>query len=248
MKFNKFVFRFRGLTQSYAAEYPLKSDSLLLYWRKPSDFNARKFRCHESRVPTQITHPLLQENMDIINSQEFYHLASGWQKFNYFPKSCIQSLDAFLGKVWIDYRQHLDNFRKGEQDFNTVFVSLRRQSKVISDKKEELYSNLFLTISITQIQILHEIKQEMKKIRHRVIKSYHEFSAHCISYMILLKHQQAQILESTAQMIELYALQYFELFDLQDYQSYIRRNLDMINRNFQMSKSPYSMLRNLSKK
>lgn len=49
-------------------------------------------------------------------------------------------------------------------------------------------------------------------------------------------------------MVEHFAFQHFELLDQTDYRSYIKKNLDMVERNFQWSQSPYRVLRDKSKK
>jgi len=66
--------------------------------------------------------------------------------------------------------------------------------------------------------------------------------------MISLKNQHYQIIDSTLEMVEQFAFQHFELFDQTDYRRFIKQNLDMISRNFEMSQSPYRYLREKSKK
>jgi hypothetical protein len=68
------------------------------------------------------------------------------------------------------------------------------------------------------------------------------------SYLISLKAQQEEILSKTVMMIEQYAFQFFEIFDLSDYQKYIGDKVSDIKKNKELSLSPYSFYRNLAKK
>ena len=79
-------------------------------------------------------------------------------------------------------------------------------------------------------------------------KQNQRFSKDFISYMISLKNQHYQIIDSTMEMVEQFAFQHFELFDQTDYRRFLKQNLDMISRNFEISQSPYRYLREKSKR
>lgn len=75
---------------------------------------------------------------------------SGCPKFLYSPAlSHLHPLTMELEAVWVDYRTNLEFFRKSYHEFNLIFVDQKQHTKSLVQKKQDLYSNLFLLISIT---------------------------------------------------------------------------------------------------
>lgn len=130
-----------------------------------------------------------------------------------------------------------------------MYISAKNHAKRLFYKKEELYSNLFFAISITQIKLENSLKRFMDVHRLELMKKQNQkFTKDLISYMISLKNQHYQIIDSTLEMVEQFAFQHFELFDQTDYRKFIKEKLDQIKRDFEMSQSPYRYLRDKSKK
>lgn len=66
--------------------------------------------------------------------------------------------------------------------------------------------------------------------------------------VISLKAQHVRLIESTCDMIEEYAKQYFELFDEANYHFNLRVEVDQIRRVQELAQSPFSLLRTMAKK
>ena len=149
------VIQFQKLTSNYAEEYPISSDSLLLYTSKSKMKNAlettnlARFRQHECIIPFRMSSPVLRENATLINSDVYFDLIGTWECIKFMPHSDHPILNGFLHATWHDFRQSIENFRLSATDYNTLFLSHRHHSKQLQKRREELYSNLFLTISVT---------------------------------------------------------------------------------------------------
>lgn len=55
-------------------------------------------------------------------------------------------------------------------------------------------------------------------------------------------------MDSTLEMVEQFAFQHFELFDLTDYREFVQVKLDKIHKNFELSQSPYKCLRDKARR
>ena len=74
------------------------------------------------------------------------------------PQSKYKVLNEDFFKIWTEFRQNLGNLRQQNCEFNSMFMVRKDHRRLIKDKSEELYSNLYLTISFTQILMKNSIK------------------------------------------------------------------------------------------
>ena len=152
-------------------------------------------------------------------------------------------------EIWTEFKQNIENFRLQVPEFNSLFVDKKTQKKHIKSKKQELYSTLFMIISLADLKMHNSIKKYMDHHRIKLIQSQSGiFSKNFIQYIISLKNQQREILRSTSDMLEHFAFQFFELLDESDFHDYTRLLRDSLVRKHQLSQSPYSLLRDLSKR
>ena len=149
------VIQFQKLAANYASEYPISSDSLLLYTSKSKMRNEKettdfsRFRQHDGMIPFGMSSPVLGANSAIINSDLYFDLIGTWECIKFMPYSKHPQFNRVLSTVWPDFRQSIEHFRLSATDYNTLFLNHRHHSKQLQKKREELYSNLFLTISVT---------------------------------------------------------------------------------------------------
>lgn len=91
--------KFKEFAKDYSLDYPRNSESTLLYNTKSSFLDKRKmesFVKHESQTPTEVSGEILAENIQIINTQEYFCQNDGWYKFNFYLQSCHEPLNSQL--------------------------------------------------------------------------------------------------------------------------------------------------------
>ena len=96
-------------------------------------------------------------------------------------------LDYEVKNIWTDYRVNLENLRLNVPDFNCLFLNVKSHQKTLKMRKNELYSNLFLTMSLTQLKLKSCLQKYQDTHRLQLVNSKCEKSPHFIDYIIYLK-------------------------------------------------------------
>ena len=157
--------QFHRLSSNYASNFltlvekerplhPCFSQSLHL----AADCTKNILRYHQT-APKFLTGTLCKENVDLLDIQNFYSLSLATQKFNYVPQSVFKVLDNEVKSIWTDYRVNLENLRLNVPDFNCLFLNVRSHSRVLNQRKHELYQSLFFTMTVTQLKIKSSLQK-----------------------------------------------------------------------------------------
>lgn len=88
----------------------------------------------------------------------------------FMPQSMYKVLNDDFIQIWQEFNLNLRNLRQQNEKFNSLYVCQKDQVRYLSGKKEELYQNLFLVVSITQVQMRNSIKNFMDTHRARTIQ------------------------------------------------------------------------------
>lgn len=142
---------------------------------------------YHQTAPKIVTGILCKENVDLLNIKNFYGLNLAWQKFNYVPQSVYKVLDNEVKNIWTDYRVNLENLRLNVPDFNCLFLNVKSHQRTLKMRKNELYSNLFLTMSLTQLKIKSCLEKYLDIHRLQLVGNKRDQSADFINYMIEFK-------------------------------------------------------------
>ena len=67
------------------------------------------------------------------------------------PRSEFKILDEELYETWTSFKQNIENFRLQVPEFNSLYTDKKAQKKHIKSKKSELYSTLFMIISLAEL-------------------------------------------------------------------------------------------------
>ena len=87
------------------------------------------------------------------------------------PRSEFKILDEEIFEIWTGFKQNIENFRIQVPEFNSLYLDKKSQKKVVKTKKNELYSTLYMIISLAELQMHHSIKKYMDHHRLNLIKS-----------------------------------------------------------------------------
>ena len=133
---------------------------------------------------------VMEENSGLIHLTTYFFQVPGWQRLNFMPRSEFKILDEELYETWTSFKQNIENFRLQVPEFNSLYTDKKAQKKHIKSKKSELYSTLFMIISLAELQMHHSIKKYMDLHRINLIKSQSGvFSKNFVWYIISLKNQ-----------------------------------------------------------